>query len=159
MANTLFDIANEFLQLYELGEDEEAFADTLDSLNFDLEVKAEGYLAIMDQLEMEAAKAEEMSKLFSRKAKARRANIGRMKDRIKTAMEVIGKVKISAGGRDIVYKKNGGKQPLVYNEDQVPDNFMKMTLSVDTEKIRDYLKDHEVPWATLEERGHHIEVK
>ena len=68
---TLFEITSEFERLYQLATDEEideeTFQGTLEMLNADLELKAEGYSNVIQQLEMEATKAEELEKEFKRK--------------------------------------------------------------------------------------------
>ena len=65
MGGTLFNIVGEFEVLYELATDEsvdgQTFADTLDALTGELEVKGAGYVAVINQLEMEAQKAKEIA--------------------------------------------------------------------------------------------------
>lgn len=159
MSSTLFELQEDFLCLYEMGEDEEAFKDSLESLEFDLENKAEGYVNLMKQLEMEADKADEVAKQFSAKATARRNNIKALKNRLKSFMDATDKKKIPAGDFTIVYKKNGGLRPLYYDESKVPQDFIENKPEINKKKIRDYLKEHDVPWARLEDAGYHIEVK
>lgn len=157
--SSLFDLQGDFLRLYEMGEEEEAFGDSLESLDYELALKGEGYVNVMNALEMEADKAEEIGKAFLRKAEVRRNNIKAMKRRLQLFMESTGKDKIPAGNYTITNKKNGGVQPLDYDEGKVPDSFMKVIYEPDTKKIREYLKDHTCDWARLKERGRHIEVR
>lgn len=156
---SLFEITGDFIRLYELAtEEDEAFADTLESLNFDLANKAEGYVAVIHQLEMEAGKAKELAEALTAKARARENAVKKMKEAILTAMEVSGNKQIDANGYTIRIQKNGGLQPLVI-DGAVPDNMTKIIIEPDKKKIREYLKDNECDWAHLEERGKHITIK
>lgn len=155
---SLYSITGEFLALYEMSEDEEAFADTLESLEFDLEVKAKGYAQIINQLNMEADEAERVSKAFAAKAKARRNNVKYLMQRMNAAMELLDKDEVSAGDFKIKRIRNGGQAPLII-DGEVPDNMKKITVENDNAKIREFLKDAECSWAHIGERGYHIEVK
>lgn len=156
---TLYDITAEFMALYEMGEDEEAFKDSLESLNFDLALKGQSYIHVMKQLEMEKEEALRVADAFKKKAEVRDHNIKAMKDRLKVAMEMLDKKKIEAGGYTIYLKGNGGQQAIVY-DGKVPDNMKRVELVEDPEKIRAYLKEHpDCEWAHFKERGKHIEVK
>lgn len=166
MKATLFDIVGEFQQLYEMATSEEeqaeqVFLDTLDSLMGELETKGSGYVAVINRLEAEQAKAEEIAKAYSAVAKSRKNNIKRMKDKLLYAMDLLGKTEIPAGDLTIKVKKNGGLQPLVITGD-VPENMNKITIEPDNDKIRAFLKeqpDGMCDFAFLEERGRHIEIK
>lgn len=163
MKATLFDIVGEFQDLYNLAtseeiESEEAFIDTLESLKGELEAKSTGYVAVINRLEAEQAKAEEVAKAYSAVAKSRKNSIKRMKDTLLMAMDSLDRTEMPAGELTIKIKKNGGLQPLVIDGD-VPDNMTKITVEPDNDKIRSFLKDNECDWAHLEERGRHIEIK
>ena len=161
--STLFELNNEFQMLYELAteeDDEQAFLDTVESLMGELEVKAAGYVNVINQLEMEAAKADLMVKQFKAKMDVRKNHIKRMKEALLSTMDSIGLIELPAGNYTIKIKKNGGMQPLdIPDPAAVPDNMTKITVEPDTAKIREYLKDHEVDWAQLLERGRHITIK
>lgn len=166
MKATLFDIVGEFQQLYEMATSEEeqaeqVFLDTLDSLMGELETKSSGYVAVINRLEAEQAKAEEIAKAYSAVAKSRKNNIKRMKDKLLYAMDLLGKTEIPAGDLTIKIVKNGGKQPLVITGD-VPESMNKITIEPDNDKIRAFLEeqpDGSCEYAHLEERGRHIVIK
>ncbi|MBR4406037.1 MAG: siphovirus Gp157 family protein [Bacteroidaceae bacterium] len=163
MKATLFDIVGEFQQLYEMATSEEeqaeqVFIDTLDSLKGELEVKSSGYCAVINRLEAEQAKAEEIAKAYTAVAKRRKSAIKYMKDTLLMAMDALDKTEMPAGELTIKIKKNGGLQPLVI-DGEVPDNMTKVTIEPDNEKIRAFLKDNTCDFAHLEERGRHIEIK
>ncbi len=166
MGGTLFDIVGEFEELYAMASDEQmdeqVFNDTLEALTGELEVKGAGYVAVINQLDMEAKKAKELAEDFKRKADVRINAIGRMKDALKVAMNKIGTDKIEAGDYTIKLQKNGGKQPLIIDGD-VPEAMCKVILEPDKERIRTFLENLDengsCEWAHLEERGKHIVIK
>lgn len=163
---TLFEITNEFQALYEfattaeLGElDEQAYADTMNGLIGELEIKSAGYVAVINQLDMEQKKAEELAKAFKEKADVRKNNIKRLKDALKWAMINTGQKEITAGDFTIKLQNNGGKAPLKITG-AVPDNFKRIIYEDDTELIRKRLEEgEELDFAHLEERGKHIVIK
>ena len=163
MSNTLFDIVGEFQQLYDMAVSEEdqaeqVFIDTLDSLKGELETKSCGYVAVLNKLEMEQKKADEIVKTYQAISRSRKSSIKRMKDTLMYAMDSLGKTEMPAGDFTIKIKNNGGVQPLVI-DGEVPDNMTKVVIEPDNDKIRAFLKDNECEWAHLEERGRHVEVK
>ena len=163
MKTTLFDIVGEFQELYNMAtseeiEAEEAFIDTLESLKGELEAKSAGYVAVINRLEAEQAKAEEVAKAYSAVAKSRKSAIKRMKDTLLMAMDGLNKTEMPAGDLTIRIQKNGGLQPLVIDGD-VPDNMMKVIYEPDNDKIREFLKENTCDYAHLEERGRHIVIK
>ena len=67
--SSLFNIVGEFNDLYAMATSEEeqaeqVFLDTLDSLKGELTDKAAGYVAVMNRLDMEMKKAEEIEKRY-----------------------------------------------------------------------------------------------
>lgn len=157
----LFEIVDEFAELYQLmvdGADEETVNGTLDSLNAELEVKSAGYVAVINQLDMEQKKADELARKYSEIRDARKNAVKKMKERLLIAMAALEKTEMPAGDFTIKVKKNGGVQPLKITG-EVPENMTKITVENDTDKIREFLKDHECDWAHLAERGQHIEIK
>lgn len=159
----LFDITKEFQQLYELATDPEVdpdvFSDTLEALTGELEVKGRGYVSVIKQLEMEAKQAKEISQQFTDKQKTRENHIKQMKEALLYAMTKIGIDQIEAGEWTIKVQKNGGLQPMVI-DGEVPENFKRITIDDDKEKIRKALENGEkLDFAYLEERGKHISIK
>lgn len=162
MSQTLFEIVDDYQNLYELATDPDTdpqvFNDTLEAIKGALEVKSCGYVNVIKQLEMEAKQADEVSEMFKAKAEVRKNNIKRMKEMLKSALEATNQDSLTAGAYTIKLQKNGGVQPLVIDGD-VPQNMTKVIVEPDNAKIREYLKDHSCEWAHLEERGKHIVIK
>lgn len=161
--SSLFEITSDMQTLYDMltdpDADVQAVRDTLDGMMGELEVKASGYIAVLEQMDMEQKKAEEMYKFFKEKSDARKNGIKRMKDAIKWAMINLNLDKIEAGNYTIKLQANGGKLPLqIIGE--VPDNFKRIIYEDDTELIRKHLENGEtLGFAYLEERGKHVVIK
>lgn len=164
MSNTLFDIVGEFQELYDMATSEEeqadqVFQDTLDSLKGELTEKAAGYVSVMNRLDMEMKKAEEIEKRYKAIKESRKNAIQRMKDACMWACNELGVTEIDAGDMTIKVKNNGGQLPIII-EGEVPQNLCKVTIEPDKTLIREYLKDHpDCEFAHIGERGKHIEVK
>lgn len=163
--NNLFNIVGEFNELYEMATSEEeqaeqVFIDTLESLKGELTQKAAGYVAVMNRLDMEMKKAEEIEKRYKAIKESRKNAIQRMKDACLWACDELGVKEIDAGDMTIKVKNNGGQLPLIIDKpESVPENLTKITIEPDNAKIREYLKDNECDFAHIGERGRHIEVK
>ena len=162
--SSLFNIVGEFNELYEMATSEEeqaeqVFIDTLDSLNGELTEKAAGYVAVMNRLDMEMKKAEEIEKRYKAIKESRKNAIQKMKDACMWACNELGVTEIDAGDMTIKVKNNGGQLPIII-EGEVPQNLCKVTIEPDKSLIREYLKDHpDCEFARIGERGKHIEVK
>ena len=161
--STLFELTDEFQWLHEMAADPEVdpdvFSDTLEALTGELEVKGRGYVSVIKQLEMEAKQAKEISQQFADKQKVRENHIKQMKEALLYAMTKIGTDQIEAGEWTIKVQKNGGLQPMVI-DGEVPENFKRITIDDDKEKIRKALESGEkLDFARLEERGKHISIK
>jgi len=163
--NNLFDIVGEFNELYQMATSEEeqaeqVFIDTLESLKGELTQKAAGYVAVMNRLDMEMKKAEEIEKRYKAIKESRKNAIQRMKDACLWACDELGVKEIDAGDMTIKVKNNGGQLPLIIDDETaVPQNLCKVTVEPDKSLIREYLKDNECDFAHIGERGRHIEVK
>lgn len=161
---TLFEITDELQRFYQMAIDEElsddAFDDTLACIMAELEVKADGYANVIKQLEMESKQAEEIEKEFRQKKEIRARRVKKMKDAIRDAMNVANVKELNAGKFTFKVQKNGGLEPMVIDKpEEVPDNMKVIKYENDNAKIREYLKDHQVDWAHIEERGTHIVIK
>ena len=91
---TLYDLQGEYLRLYEMAtdeDDEQAFLDTLESLDAELESKGNGYANVIKQLEMEAQECDRAIEAFQKKKEIRENHVKRMKEALIRAMDVIGK--------------------------------------------------------------------
>ena len=162
---SLYQLTTEYQALLELGdsddpEDQEAFFTTLEGLDYELDLKADDYAAVIMQLN---GKAEMIKKEIDRLTgiqKAINKNVDRMMDVLKNSMEVTGRTDIKTDLHSFKIVKNGGKAPLEVDEAAVPDRFKRVIVETDKAKIREALEaGEEFPWAKIGERGTHLRIK
>lgn len=95
--STLYELTNDYMNLLELAEDpdmdEQAFMDTLEGIEGEIEIKAEGYAKVIRTLEGDAAACDAESKRLRTKKQVIDNNIKRMKAALQMAMEATGKRK------------------------------------------------------------------
>ena len=164
--NTLYDLTQDYRNLLDLAgsadpEEIETFNDTLEAVLGEIEVKADGYAVVLAEIEgrintvnREIGRLEAIESALSNTRR-------RMIDRLKTAMEDIGKKEIKTDLHRFKIVGNGGKQPLDINESCVPEEYIKKVVveSPDKDKIRAALESGEVlPFASLGERGTHLKI-
>ena len=173
MPNTIFDITGEYAAFMDLVTneeftDEEAIQATLDSLQFDLEKKAEGYACVINQLSADVAACDGEIKRFMHKKELRENAIKRLKNAILFAMNTLGKTEIKAGNYTFKISKNGGKVPLNwaegYKDDPtlLPEKWRTKveTWKANTDEIRAALEEGEqIPGVELGERGQHLNIR
>ena len=165
--SSLYEISAEMQELMDwLNDpetDEEAIADTLEGLQFELEKKAEGYCKVIRQFEADAEMFKAEAQRFQQKQAIAENNAKRLKEALKRAMIATGNDKgLDAGLFKLKIAGNGGKRPLKITG-IVPDEFIKMMPTNDTDRIRDFLEsldENDVcAWAKLEDRGTHLTIK
>ena len=145
--------------LYVEEMDEQCVLDTLESIEGEIEDKAESYAKIIKEFEylrdtrnMEAKRLKESADVFDNKAKWLKKNLF-------TVMKDTGKTKFNTELFSFNIVKNGGKQALKI-EGQVPVEYTKTIVENDTDKIRaDLESGKELPFAYLEPRGESLRIK
>lgn len=167
---TLFEITTElqnFLELMDSDDpmDQEAFLDTLEGIKVELGLKADQYAYAIKAGNAKVANYKAMAAYFSEKAKALQNNIDYMNGKLKDAVESVPE---NAKGKHIVEGKcfrfqidnNGGKLPLIVDEEKVPDGYKKVILQTDMDRIRAALDAGEnLGFAHYGERGTHLSIK
>ena len=161
---TLYQLTAEYQALLSFGDsddpdDQRAFLDTLEGLTGEIEIKADSYAVVIDELKAQHDKVKAEKERLSRIEKAIDNNIKRMKDRIKDAMIAMGKKEIKTDLHTFKIQNNGGVQPLAITGD-VPDKYTKVIIEADNEKIREALANGEVlDFAHLEPRGTQLRIR
>jgi hypothetical protein len=157
---TLFEITDEFMQLLDMMQDPEldpqTVADTMESVQGELEDKADAYVIVMKELEAQKAKWAEEKKRAEKVEATIGNNIKRLKESLMFSMQAIGKTKLETEHFKLGIQKNGGLQPMKITG-EVPAEYCK--LEPDNEKIREALKTSTLEFAVLEERGVHLSVR
>lgn len=172
MTKTLFQISEEARALETLLDEIEGdisdpeVAETIDNwlreYSNDLSAKADGYAALIKELEArsnarkaEASRMSELARTDDNKAK-------RLKERLKNFMEETGTLKIETARYRLSVAGNGGVLPLILKDDidlnLVPESFTKRVL--DEKAVRAALDNNEpVLFAQFGERGTSLRIK
>mgnify|MGYP002514211489 CR=1 FL=1 len=169
MGETLFDLTGQMLELKnmlcECADDtelEQIINDSIESVEGALEVKAEGYVKVIQQMEMEQERCDQLACEWQMKSNIRKNAIKRMKDRLTQALIAIDKADgIKAGDYTLKVVKNGGQAPIIYDDESaIPQSLMRIKYEKDSKLIREYLAEHpETTWAHIGERGVHLGIK
>ncbi len=162
--STLYEITGDYLRLLEMLEEEEnidpqAFKDTLEGIEGEFEIKADGYARVLKELNAEADKYNaEIQHMAARRDSIN--NRGKMlKQHLYDSMKATGKLKFKTDLFSFGIQKNGGLQPMEILPDvTIPDEYCRK--EPDNAKIREALKNGaELPFAVLKERGEHLSIR
>lgn len=163
---SLYELQGEYLQLLNMLEDpeieEQIVLDTLEGIDFELEVKAENYAKIIRELEgtVEIIKTEQ-KRLADKKSKLE-ANVKRLKDNLQEAMTATGKTKFKTDLFSFAIQKNGGALPVIVDVDtaELPDELVQITEKPDLKAIAKFLEEEpDCKYAHFGERGESLRIK
>lgn len=148
MSNTLYDITNEFLTVYNMIDDEEIdeqlILDTLESIQCSFEDKADGFAKIIKSLENRTKGISEEIKRLNSKKTTTENKINWLKSQLEFAMRTTGNMKFSTTLFNYNIQKNGGNRKLTYDVpvEEIPEKFrVKQPDTVDNNAVREHLKE------------------
>lgn len=150
---TLYELKNDLQaiqNLIELGDyTEEQLADTIDSINLAVEDKLEGYAMVVRNIEsdIDGLKAEE--KRLADRRKSLENGVKRMKEAMHDALVLTGEKKVKTPRFTISLRKSSAVE--VVDESLIPEEFVKVTKSINKSDLAKKLKEAEVPGAKLVE--------
>ena len=143
---TLYELTGQWQQLLEWAEggevDEQTLTDTLESLEGEIEDKADGYAKVLQQLkaDSEAIKAE-VDRLTERK-RTIESRILRLKESLMTAMQTTGKTKIQTQLFRFSIVKNPAAVVLDAGIGAIPDEYITQPApQINKAAIKDALKN------------------
>ena len=171
----LYELTGEFLTLMDMLEDEECdeqcIMDTLESVEYEIEEKADGYAKIIKSLESDIeGLSKEVDRLTTRK-KTYENRIKQLKQNLEMCMRATGKRKFTTDLFSFGIQKNGGKRKLVIDVDvdNVPEQYrIKQPDAIDGDSIREYLKENGLEgqdgslnceWCHLEPQGESLRIR
>lgn len=164
--NTLFDLVGEYKALYALltdtdEESRQVVEDTLEAVKGEIEVKASGYVAIMNQLAMEEEACKKQRDEWDARYKARKNGRERLKKHFLDGMLILGLNEINANGVTVKVANAGGVLPIVYDASKtVPEKYTKVTIETDGKLVREALdRGEKLDFAHFGERGKVLKVK
>lgn len=125
--STLYQLTDDYMELLELAEDPDidpqAFADTLEALGGELEMKADGYARVMKELEGRAATMRFESKRLENGYKTIERNIDRMKHALQDSMVATDKRKFKTDLFSFSIRKNPASV-VIDRETSIPPEFL-----------------------------------
>lgn len=126
MAN-LFDLTGEYLELLNMAEDEdvdiECLKDTMEAIEGEIEIKADGYVRVMKQILGDAEVLDEEIKRLTARKKALENKADYLKRNLQNMMEVTGKTKFKTSSFSYSIQKNPMKV-VIDDEANIPDEFL-----------------------------------
>lgn len=145
--------------LYDEDIDEQIVLDTLESIEGEIEDKADGYAKIIKELEAKKDARKVEAKRLTDSAKVFENRVNALKQNLFNTMKATGKTKFATDLFSFNIAKNGGKQTLTIDGD-VPEEYTKTIIENDTDKIRaDLEAGKELTFAHLEPRGESLRIK
>ena len=148
--------------LYDGETDEQIILDTLESIDGEIEQKADNYAKLIKNME---ADIETLSKEEDRLRKRRKAienRKQRLKDALQANLEFIGKTRFKTALFSFSVANNGGRQPfsITDNLDEIPGKYLiPQDPKVNMDAVRELLQEKEVEWAHLEPYGKHLKIR
>jgi len=152
---TLYELTGQYRELLELAESEELdkqlIADTLEGLDGEFEIKADGYAKVIRELEGKADLLKNEIERLSKRKTAIENNIKAMKEALQNAMYITGKVKFKTNLFNFSIQKNPPKL-VIDKPEEIPEEFLiPQPPKVDNAKLKEILKEKELPFAHLEQ--------
>lgn len=159
---TLYEITADLMNLQEMlmeSPDDQCLMDTLESVEFDLAKKSDGYCKIIKNLQAESqAYAEEIARFQEKKRTADKA-IDRLKASLESAMKAIGKDKVKGNLFTISLRNNAQQLPKDLDMDKVPSDFLiPQEPKIDKRELLRAVKDGKVDGIDLV-RSQSLQIK
>lgn len=152
---TLYELTDDYRQLLDMLEDDtvdqEVLADTLEAVDGEIEVKAEGCAKIIRELEGSVDTiSNEIARLQERKS-VKLNNIQRIKSCLELAMLETGKKKFKTDLFGFNIQKNP-PSVVVDNEEEIPEEYwIEQAPKLDKTALKKWLKENEEDFAHLEQ--------
>ena len=155
----------EILDMAESGEfDEELIANTLEGVEGEIEIKLDSYGVIIIELQADIEKIDQEIKRLTTKKKTISNSIDYLKKMVMQTMGTLNTRKVKGDKFTWTIAKNGGKAPLIIDEDMpaisLPEEYQLWDVKPNKEVIRQDLEaGKELPYARLGERGESLRLK
>lgn len=171
----LYELTGEWIALMEMMEDEECaesvIIDTLESINYEIEDKADNYAKIIKTFKNDIKGIDDEIKRLSDRKLGFEKRIEWLMKNLEECMRVTGKTKFKTNLFSFNIQKNGGKRKLVVDVsvDDLPEEYkVKQPDKPNNDQIREYLKEKGVEnengsitceFAHLEPQGENLRIR
>lgn len=158
---SLYELKESYQTIQDLIEEGGDYEAVLATINDEIEVKAENYAIVMKNMNGDIEAIDKEIERLSKRKQTLSNGVQRMKDMLFRAMVETGKTKFKTKLFSFAVVKNGGKAPLVYDDEKkVPKKYLIATYRPDTEKIREDLDaGKKLKWVSYGERKESLRIK
>ncbi len=130
----LYHIANDFAKLTDSGMEPEMIADTLDSIEWELEAKVEQILAVCKNESAYADALREESKRLAERARLSENRVARLKEYIARSLETAGKKSITAGLHEVTVREPS-RSVEITDSGALPPQFVEYETTIKADKL------------------------
>ena len=143
--STLYELTSDYLELLNLLEDPDgdpqAIEDTLEGLDYEIELKADGYAKIIAQLDADASAVDAETKRLQTRKKRMRNSRDRLKKALAGAMIATGKRKIKTELFSFSIRKTPARGVIDEQYENLPEKYLiPQDPKIDRDKIKDDIK-------------------
>lgn len=143
--STLYELTSDYLELLNLLEDPDgdpqAIEDTLEGLDYEIELKADGYAKIIAQLDADASAVDAETKRLQTRKKRMRNSRDRLKKALAGAMIATGKRKIKTELFSFSIRKTPARVVIDEQYENLPEKYLiPQDPKIDKDKIKDDIK-------------------
>jgi len=166
----LYELTANFLQLQNMLEDpemdSEAIINTMESIDGEIEYKADGYAKLIKNMEASIDAIDKERERLATKKNLLESGVKRLKDNLQASMTAIGKTKFKTDLFSFNIQKNGGAEPVIVDvpTEDLPDECVIISEKPDLKALAALLKDpenkeHYSKFAHFGERGESLRIK
>lgn len=157
----LYDLTTAYMRVQELIEQGEDYEGILETIEDELEIKADGYARIIRNMEAEVKALKDEEKRLADKRKQRETAIDHLKQNLFNSMKLTGKTKFKTDLFSFSIQKNGGTLPVIMDvpTERLPDDLVIIEEKPNLKAIAKLLEEGEVPYAHFGERGESLRIK
>ncbi len=130
----LYHIANNFAKLTDSGMEPEMIADTLDSIEWELEAKVEQILAVCKNESAHADALREESKRLAERARLSENRVARLKEYVARSLETAGKKSITAGLHEVTVREPS-RSVEITDSGALPPQFVEYETTIKADKL------------------------
>jgi hypothetical protein len=155
----MYELTDAYNRLLEAAQDvnSEAFEDTLQSITESIEDKAQGYAAVISELQGEVEKRKKEIERITKQKAAMENSIKLMKENLLHGMETAGIQKTK--GRYMVSIRNNAPHAVITDENMIPVQFIKTVETIDKSGLTAYLKANEIVRGAHLEQGKSLQIR
>lgn len=144
--SSLFELTGKYLDvknLAEQGVDEQTIMDTLESIDDEIEIKADGYAAVIKHLKGNVEMIDSEIKRLQQLKSTHKNTEKRMKENLYDNMKMTGKTKFKTNLNNFYVKKNPPSLQ-VEDEGRIPEDYFITSKALDKKSLLQYMKDNEL---------------